>query len=582
MNMGNPKKVQKNVQNDKVKVSLLIKLLCVAIIPMVILGIATLLTGSLRLKDQMREDMYNELKGVVTSVNLTLSQVNDSDITEEKGVVKKGDYTLTDNFELLDQIKERTGIEVSIFYGDERLITTVRDNAGKRTVGIKASDKVIKDVITEGKDFEGVVKIGGNNYLGYYTPLKDNSGKIIGMVFAGKSQNKIDTSVSHTILNFTVIGGIVLLVAIIVNVLFMKKVINKIKMINEYLHHISGGDLKQRINPKVLCDKSEIGQMGRSAHILNESILHMVRDIKDSTHNLNLSAETINQTSEMTHKMTQDVDKAIEEIASGAMSQAEETQSATNNVITMGERIEAMGSCVERLTNNSNHMHHTGDEALKIINRLSESNNKTLDVVDKISQQTQNTFDSAQRIGQAITLITSIADETNLLSLNASIEAARAGENGRGFAVVASEIQQLAEQSNQSAQEIQKIVETLLSDADKTVDTMEEVKKIVNEQSNRLDETQNKFNDVSKGINLSIENIHEINREIAVLTESRNAIIETIQSLSAISEENAAASQETTATMQELTTAIGKLAEEVDKLDELSDTLRKNVDEFNL
>lgn len=575
------KETKQKGTREKVKYSLLLKLLCIAIIPMTAIVSVTLIIASLKLKSEMKTDMYNELKGIVTSVNESLTEIDQAEYKEQNGKLMKGNYTLTDNFKLVDSIKERTGSEVSIFYGDKRLVTTVCDEEGKRTVGLKASPEVVKEVIDNKEDFEGVVEIGGSKYLGYYTPLKDN-GKVIGMVFAGKSQKKINANVNNVVANLLLWGGVIFLISLISILVFTIKIIKKIKLMNNYLQCIAKGDLTQQFDQKILKDQSEIGQMGKSVQILNSSLIDIVSEIKNSADELNYSTVDISETSSLTHRTTEDVNKAIEEIAEGAMSQAEETQAATSNVITMGQKIDSMSSCVDTLTKNSNQMYKTGDEALNIVGKLSQSNTKTLEVVDKISQQTKNTYDSAQKIGQAVSLITSIADETNLLSLNASIEAARAGENGRGFAVVASEIQQLAEQSNQSAQEIQKIVETLLMDADKTVETMEDVRKIVNEQSDRLDETKSKFNDVSKGIHLSINNIEEINKEILVLTETRNSIVDTIQSLSAISEENAAGAQETTASMQELTNSIDHLSSDADKLKSLAESLNQNVAAFEI
>ena len=167
------------------------------------------------------------------------------------------------------------------------------------------------------------------------------------------------------------------------------------------------------------------------------------------------------------------------DIASGATNQADETQSATENVITMGNMIEETNSVAEALHKNSKQMQESSNQAMSILKELMEVNDQTKLSIDEIYEQTNITNASAQKIKAATDIIASIAEETNLLSLNASIEAARAGEQGRGFAVVASQIQKLAEQTNSASGNIEEIVEALLNDSELVVETMTNAQGII-------------------------------------------------------------------------------------------------------
>ena len=187
---------------------------------------------------------------------------------------------------------------------------------------------------------------------------------------------------------------------------------------------------------------------------------------------------------------------------------------------------------------------------------------------------------AVKKINRAATVITSIAEETNLLALNASIEAARAGENGRGFAVVAQEIQKLAEQSNESADEIVKEIENLIKQSELSVEVMEEVKENVDKKSDKLTDTFGKFEVVVRGIRKSVDNINEIGNLMEDLNEGRKSIIDVIQSLSAVSEENAAASQETYASTMQFSEVINKLVEDANELNVLSEKLAENISIF--
>ena len=357
-------------------------------------------------------------------------------------------------------------------------------------------------------------------------------------------------------------------------------IIKRIKNVSGYLGNMRGGDLTTSIDKKVIDDKTEIGDIAESAIKLNFSLSEMIENMKNIVNNLSESSVKIKETVDITNSTTEEVDKAIEEIATGTVSQAEETQNATNDIIAMGQEIERISKSVENLTNNSKIMKKNGEEAHKMVVELSVANAKTMSAVDRIYKHTELTNDAVLRISNAANAITTIADETNLLALNASIEAARAGENGKGFAVVASEIQSLAEQTNVSADEIMNEINGLMSESEKSVEVMREVKINVDMQSSKLANTKENFKVVIDGVMKSVESVSEIELLMNELNENRKLIIDIIQSLSAISEENAAASEETSASTTQLSEVINDLAKDADSLNNLAQTLNKEISVF--
>ena len=248
----------------------------------------------------------------------------------------------------------------------------------------------------------------------------------------------------------------------------------------------------------------------------------------------------------------------------------------------MGRVIENIVNSVAALDRMSEAMKKTGDKASAIMNELSISNDHTMDAIERISTQITATNDSALKISEAIQIITGIAEETNLLSLNASIEAARAGEQGKGFAVVANQIQKLAEQSNESALKIAETVTALMEDSENTVVVMGEVKEIVDEHKDKLELTKKQFNFVHKGIEDSRSETELIKEQTEICDNGRKKVVDVISNLSAISEENAASTQETTASMQELNATINLLAESSSNLLDLSEDLKKHVNFFHV
>ena len=247
-----------------------------------------------------------------------------------------------------------------------------------------------------------------------------------------------------------------------------------------------------------------------------------------------------------------EIGRAVGEISEGASTQAEEIEHASGQIMDMGSMIEHIAGGVEKLNTTSITMKQAGDTSAEIMQHLAESTDRTNQAIQKIGAQVYATNESAQKIQEAVEIISTIADQTSLLSLNASIEAAKAGEFGKGFAVVASEIQKLADESSQSAQIITDVIAALLTESDMTVKVMQEVETIISEQREKLEATQKHFAEVEHGINSSREDTGMIEERTRVCDDSRKTVVDVIENLSALSQENAASAQETTASMEEL------------------------------
>ena len=348
------------------------------------------------------------------------------------------------------------------------------------------------------------------------------------------------------------------------------------------ISQLGKGNLKVKVNEKAKKRKDEIGAMTRELELLINELVEVIANVKNSSKVLFTSGTSLEEMANQTSTTTNEISHAVEDISRGAMTQAEETETASGSIIEMGNIITEIVGSVDALGQSSLHMKNASDESAVIIHELSLSNDRTTDAIEKIGQQVHTTNDSVQAIRQAVDLITSIADETSLLSLNASIEAARAGEHGRGFAVVASEIQKLAEESNNSAQEIGKIIDNLLKQSEQTVVVMDEVNEIVGEQRLKLEQTKEKFQLVTEGVSSTRKESEVIEKQTTACDGARAKIMDVIQNLSAISEENAASTQETNASMEELNATLNLLAESAKDLLELSTELEKSMDFFQV
>jgi methyl-accepting chemotaxis protein len=302
--------------------------------------------------------------------------------------------------------------------------------------------------------------------------------------------------------------------------------------------------------------KDETGRMGKALIELRDSLIQVVEDIKEKSNQVMAAAESLDTDASETATTIEQVERAVNEIADGATSQADETQKATEHVIQMGNMVQDTNDEVNNLLTFAQEMQECTSQARDILKELEQINQRAGENIDVIAEQTNTTNAAAQKISEATHLITSIAEETNLLALNASIEAARAGEQGKGFGVVATEIQKLAEQTNQSAVKIEEIVDELLADSEKAVETMYEVKEIGRVQSDYVEQTQSAFTQVANGVDQSISGINRISEKTRLMDEARTNVVDIVQNLTAIAEQNAAGTEETSASATEVSAIV--------------------------
>ena len=219
-------------------------------------------------------------------------------------------------------------------------------------------------------------------------------------------------------------------------------------------------------------------------------------------------------------------------------------------------------------------------ESEEMLVSLVEMNNKTSDTIGVVTEQTDRTNESAQNISNAVTVIQDIAAQTNLLSLNASIEAARAGESGRGFAVVAEQIRKLAEDSAESATEIENIVRELMGNSKDSVEKMQGLSRDSSVQADKLNRTKESFYELKKEINEVSSASKEIFDQTVVIEELKKGVNDVIEQLASVAQENAASTEETSASMQSLANNVDLCKEESAILNDLSKNINEQTSRF--
>lgn len=525
-----------------------------------------------------------EVSGIAASVREAYIEMADgADFAMSGDTLKKGNETLSENYELIDKLKQERDVELSIFYGDTRVLTTLKDSSGKREINKKMS-KEIYDIIQRGESyFTDDLELFGVPYSGCYVPLyQPNSDKIVGSIFCGRSQAEVNAAAHSTIVSMALSMMGVFIVAIVIGMFVITRIAKHLDGAVDYLGTLSKGALNLTVKKDLVVRKDEVGDIARAIQRLVESMRDIITNITTSSQALQGFSEEFSASFDRIAESINNVNIAVDEIANGSSSQAAETMSASQKVTQMGTALDETTANVETLGSSSVKMREYNKTAAKNLDELSAISETTKSSVLLVQNQTNQTNDSAQEIREATELITDIANQTNLLSLNASIEAARAGENGRGFAVVADEIRNLSEQSRESAERIVEIVNTLIANSNTSVTTMNEVAENIRTQNNKIEETGEMFRSLNEEIAEVTEAIEKIRKQTEALDVQKKEVLDIVDGLAAIAEQNAAGTEETSASMAEFHEIIDSCHEATEELTKLAQNLADYTERFTL
>lgn len=396
------------------------------------------------------------------------------------------------------------------------------------------------------------------------------------------TRQRINQEFKHMIMLFGVAVVFILLLAFIVSLVFGKRLTLGIKRIESHLHRTAEGDLSFQIDPKLTRRADEIGNIARSLEGVKNSLAGMIGNVSDTGSHLKSSSEKFSQKFDNMSSSIQNVNTAIEELALGATSQAAETETVNNKIVELGNVIEVEKQGVDRLEDSVSTMMQCSTGASDSIELLHKITDVTIKTIAVVYEQTNKNNESAANINKAVEIIKGLAEQTNLLSLNASIEAARAGEAGRGFAVVAEEIRNLAEESANSAEEIEGIVRELTGNVAMSVDNMQVVSKNVEEQQMQLEETRKAFDQLCQEIKMVEDVTKEIGSQTSILDSLKQLVADSVNNLASIVEENAASTEETSASMQLVAEGIEECSKDTQSLVSLSARQNEETKKFKL
>ena len=448
----------------------------------------------------------------------------------------KGETLLNENYKLIDDFSSKTGILATIFAGDTRISTTVKDDAGVRKIGTQASAPVIEAVLTGGKDYQGAANVAGKDAATYYIPLKDKDGNIIGMWFVGIYTKAVNAEIAAAMRSIILSLGICLLFGTLVSFILGDYMAKGYIALRGNLEKLENGDFNAQFKSSSLSRKDEIGDISRSYHHMQEKVKSIISLIKEEASQIADSSELLAENANQVHRDVEDISATTEQLSAGMEETAASSQEMSATTISIVEEINRV---TDKTISGQTIAAEIKGRAAELKTTASQSQKSAIELYQNVNHKLRGSLEKASSINEIKTLsktILGITSQTKLLALNASIESARAGEAGKGFSVVAQEISVLAQNSKNAVSQIDAIsndismaVEAIVQDSMLLLDFMDH--KVIKDYdvlvktSEQYHEDADTIEDMVTGIrnsaaqlNESINYIHKAVEEVATAT----------------------------------------------------------------
>ena len=561
------------------------KILSMTIGPVVLLGLLSIFFMLTTVRSSMMEEIEEGLKGTAAATLAAYDQNTGDYMESSNGDIWKGSYNISRSESLVDRIRDNTGMDVTFFYGDRRIMTSALDSNGDRILNSPAGDRIVEKVLQNGEEyFSSAVSLDGVMNYGYFMPVYQNGSEdeIIGMVFVGTNKEQKDAVVNGMIFSIGAAVCVAMILCIGVGLKLATSISRNIKKSIGIMGKVAEGDLTVWVDDKMLKRKDEIGDLSRVTVKLKDTLKGILKGISQNSESLLEASRALGNAADTTNGTMNEVQNAVSQVVANSTEQSKNSESTSENMRIMGEHITETSTEVETLNQNAASMQKSSKKTADTLAQLCHINEEVERIIGEVKEQTDRTNVSIQKINTAMEFITSIAEETNLLSLNASIEAARAGESGRGFAVVADQIKKLAEQSNQSGHEIEETTKALMEDSAREMEIMQRMQEIITEQSGSMQETRANVSEVLKEIEDSMQSILQIRESTGRLAESRGEVMEAVEQLSQIAHDNVDSTQQTYTETQEVLDTFRQVYDSAEQLKKIADELAESMQYFKM
>ena len=567
------------------KISLTLQILVVNII---VLLFATIVLGTVSTK-QSKSIMQQLIRQRMLDISNTAAASVDADVLETvtaQDVENKSDAynTIIDELAIyrdntdLEYIycMEQTGPDNFIFTVDSAL-----DDPADYGDAVELTDALaIAGTGTAAVDDEAYEDEWGMHYSSY-SPIFNSSNKMVGIVGVDFSADWYEKQISGYVRKVTILSFIILFISAILVIIIIKKINKSFIALNDKLCDVAdgSGDLTKNVE---IMSGDEFETIALNMNRFIGQVRGIVSGVKG---NVETSVASSNELSIIADQASETVDslsQTISNVSQGASQQADDVNDASDKVANIVDRLSEMSKTIKVAEDCTNSMSDNSSQVSQNFDILLKAMHRSMTELEQVTREISAVGASVEEVTNAADAINAIANQTNLLSLNASIEAARAGDAGKGFAVVADEIGKLAVQSNESAASIKQIMDELSRQTGKTIELVKDLNSVMSQQEKTSRDSMESLTTLFDNINNTKDSFNNIRTNVAGISEACDVLNGTIESLSAISEENAASVDATADAFTEITRIIGDVSDKADDIKNQSDELGGMVGSYNV
>ena len=356
------------------------KMIMLAVFPVLVMCIVAILISNTVVKNKLLEDAKQKLRATSNAVLAAYDQNTGDYFLNSAGDVWKGAYNVSLSTPFIDDIAKKTGMEVTFFYGDERLVTSLIDESGNRITGSKAGDFLVENVLKDGNDvFTNRVLVEDEFYFGYFIPVhQNNSDEIIGMIFAGMPTNEVYASLNLINTVFSVAIVIILLLTVFGCTFVSREIAKSIQSSMDVVQQISEGNLDVKIQKKMLERKDEVGELSSNTQKLVDSLSKMIGSISNNTMTLNASSQEMNAVAGQASNAMENINSDLRNVLTGAVEQTGNAQNIRQNIDNINRHLEKTLGEVDKLADETQSMLNARDSVDKSLDQLDRSNQDVL------------------------------------------------------------------------------------------------------------------------------------------------------------------------------------------------------------
>lgn len=519
----------------------------------------------------------NDFSGLVqTSKGLAIIAVsritNEEENAESSGMLIFG--RLLDNSELQD-IQDTLHDDIALLPNTGTLLSTSKNvNKSDLAKYVSSTQPNVQVFKTSYSDSIRSVQM--------ITSLKDFSNKPVGVLYIDQKQMTSSEVLSKLKIVSLIIGGILIIILALLTWLVNRRILTPIQHLMTISEDVSKGILTKKVDDNISNRKDEIGKLGSSINVMLSNFRTLIKEVIDSIEHVASASEQLSASSEETTNAAHQITAVIQEVASGSEAQLHGALESSNSIEEMSKDIQCITHTILNVSTDSAKMANEAEQgnqsivqAVQQMENITESFKISSNIVDQLTER-------SKEIGQIASMITNIADQTNLLALNAAIEAARAGEHGKGFAVVADEVRKLAEQTAVSSKQVSDLIDLIQKDSHSSVQSMNTVSEEVDAGLKQIYDVGKAF----KRILSATQNVAQRTNEVSAIAEQMSKSTETVtasvETMAIIAKNSAQSSQNVVASSQEQLASIEEITASSESLTKIALELKGIINTFKI